>query len=47
LCREARFNETLLHCFGENFLFGLMNPVNNIEDINLLDKFRNPGTGAE
>jgi hypothetical protein len=47
MCRKTSFKETLLHCFGENFLLGLMDPVNNIKYINLFNKLRNFGTGVD
>jgi len=47
MCRNTSFKETLLYCFGENFLLGLMDPVNSIRDINLFNKLRNIGTGVD
>jgi hypothetical protein len=46
MCRKTSFKETLLHCFGENFLLGLMDPVNSIKDIKI-NKLRNIGTGVD
>jgi hypothetical protein len=47
MCRKTSFKETLIHCFGENYPLGLMDPVNSIKDINLFNKLRIIGTGVD